>query len=405
MATHRSRQIRRTLLAAPLAFAPLGVLAQAGGQPNRSGEPIRIGMTAPLSGPASAYGQIAKTAAGYIRKINDEGGINGRKVEFIVADDGYSPPKTVEQTRRLVESEEVLAMFAGVGSGPNGAVQKYLNTRKVPQIFIGSGATKWDNPKEFPYTVPWQPNFIVDAAAYTAYIDQAVPGAKAGILFQDDDFGKDNVASLQNALGSRFAQMVVAQQSYATSDPTVDSQVITLKGSGANVVFLYATPKFAAQAIRKIAEIGWKPLVILAKDSAGIKSTLVPAGTENAKGVISTRYLKDASEPGLEKDTGYQEYAAFMARYVPEADRLDFLNVYAYSITQTLVHVLRQCGSDVSRENILRQATSLHDLALPMLASGIRIGNDPARYTPIRKLQLMRFDGSVWVPFGDLVGG
>lgn len=401
MTTNRSRQVRRTLLAAPLAFGPLGVLAQAGGG---AGTPIRIGMTAPLSGPASAYGQIAKTAAGYIRKINDEGGVNGRKVDFIVADDGYSPPKTVEQTRRLVEGEEVLAMFAGVGSGPNGAVQKYLNAKKVPQIFIGSGATKWDNPKEFPYTVPWQPNFIVDAAACAAHVDQAVPGAKIGILFQDDDFGKDNVASLQKALGNRFQQLVVSQQSYATSDPTVDSQVITLKGSGANVVFLYATPKFAAQAIRKIAEIGWKPLTILAKDSAGIKSTLVPAGLDNAKGVISTRYLKDASEPGIEKDAGYQEYAAFMARYMPEADRLDFLNVYAYSITQTLVHVLRQCGSDVSRENILRQATSLKDVALPMLAAGIRIGNDPARYTPIRKLQLMRFDGAVWVPFGELVG-
>lgn len=403
MTPPRSTLTRRTVLMAALASVPLAGLAQR--SPSARSTPIRIGMTAPLSGAASAYGQIAKTAAAYLRKINDDGGINGRKIEFLIGDDGYNTAKTVEVTRRLVEDDEVLAMFASVGSAPNSAVQKYLNQKKVPQIFIGSGATKWDNPKEFAYTVPWQPNYIVDAAAYTAYLDRSVPGAKVGVLYQDDEFGKDNIASLQKALGSRFQQTVVSQQSYQSTDPAVDSQVVTLKGSGANVVFLYATPKFAAQAIRKIADIGWKPQIILAKDSAGIGSTLVPAGLDNATGVISTRYLKDPSEPGIEKDAGYQQYLAFMAKYLPEADKADFLNVYAYSIAQTLAHTLQQCGDDLSRDNILRHATSIKDLALPMLANGIRIGNDPSRYTPIRKLQLMRFDGRIWVPFGELVGG
>jgi ABC-type branched-subunit amino acid transport system substrate-binding protein len=392
------------LVAAALTIGIGPVFAQKKYDAGADDKQIKIGMTAPLSGPASAYGQIAKAAEAYIRKVNEEGGVNGRKIVLMVADDGYSPPKTIEQTRRLVENEEVLAMFAGVGGAPNGAVQKYLNTKKVPQMFIGSGATKWDNPKEFPWTIAWQPNYLTEAAAYMAFIDKTKPGAKIGILYQDDEFGKDYINSLEKVMGPRFKQQVISQQSYTTSDPTVDTQMISLKASGADVVYLFATPKFAAQAIRKMGDLSWKPLTVLSNASASIGATLTPAGLDRSVGVISTRYLKDTTEPGIETDAGYKEWLAFMNKYLPDGNKQDFLNVYGYSVAQTLVHVIAKSGDNLTHDNLMKQATSIKGLSLPMLINGVVINNDPARYTPVRQLQLIRFDGTRWVPFGELVG-
>lgn len=406
--THPDAQ-RRLLLgalggAAATTLLPSTAWAQARYDAGANDKLIKIGMTAPLSGPASAYGQIAKAAEAYVKSVNDAGGVNGRKISLLVADDGYSPPKTVEQTRRLVEAEEVLAMFAGVGGAPNGAVQKYLNTNRVPQIFIGSGATRWEDPKQFPWTVAWQPNYLTESTAYTAYVDKSVPDSKIGVLYQDDEFGKDYLSSLEKVMGPRFKASIVSAQSYTTGDATVDTQLITLKGSGANVVYLFATPKFAAQAIRKIADMGWKPVVLLSNASASIGATLTPAGLDNSVGVISTRYLKDTSEPGIEKDAGYQEWLAFMNKYLPDANKLDFLNVYGYSVAQTLVHVLAKCGDTLTRDNVMKQATSIQGLRLPMLINGITIDNSPTRFLPVRQLQLIRFDGKRWLPFGELVG-
>ena len=390
---------------AAAAALPGTVFAQKKYDPGANDTIIRIGVTAPLSGPASAYGQISKAAAAYIRQVNDTGGVNGRKIELIVLDVGYSPPKTVEQTRRLVESDEVLAIFAGVGTAPNGAVQKYLNAKKIPQLFIGSGAAKWDDPKNFPWTIGWQPNNRTEGTAYANYIQKSVQAPKVAVLFQNDEFGKDYMAGIEKSLGPRFRELIVASASYETSDPTVDTQVIELKGSGANVLLLFATPKFAAQAIRKSSDLGWRPTIFLSNSSASIGATLTPAGLDRSTGVVSSRYLMDTSEPGIEKDSAYQEWLTWMNRYLPDGNKLDFLNVYGYSVAQTLVHVLGQARDNLTRENVMAQATSIKGLRLPMLVNGVAIDTDPAHYAPVRQLQLIRFDGTRWVPFGDLIGG
>ena len=362
---------------------------------------IKIGTTAPLSGPVSAFAQIAKSAEAYFRKVNDEGGVNGRRIEMIIADDAYSPPKTVEQTRRLVESDEVLLIFGGVGTPTNNAVHKYLNDRKVPQLFLGSGAAKWDDPKNFPWTVGWQPTYRDEAIAYAKFIKASHPNAKVATIYQNDDLGKDYLKALEEGLGG--SERIVAKAPYETTQPTIDTQVLLLKNSGADVVLVAATPKFAAQTIRKIAEIGWKPLVIISNVSASISGVLEPAGRDNSIGVVSSQYLKDATDPALNDDPGYKEWLAFMNKYLPDANKSDFLNVYGYTIAQTLVSVLKAAGNDLTRANVMKQATSMKDVRLPMLINGTAVNNSPERFTPMTSLQLIRFDGTRWVPFGDLL--
>ncbi|WP_050627800.1 ABC transporter substrate-binding protein [Bradyrhizobium viridifuturi] len=362
---------------------------------------IKIGTTAPLSGPVSAFAQIAKSAEAYFRKVNDEGGINGRRIQMMIADDAYSPPKTVEQTRRLVESDEVLLIFGGVGTPTNSAVHKYLNDRKVPQLFLGSGAAKWDDPKNFPWTVGWQPTYRDEAIAYAKYIKASHPNAKVGVLYQNDDLGKDYLKALEEGLGSTEA--IVARAPYETSAPTVDTQILLLRSSGADVVLVAATPKFAAQAIRKIGEIGWKPTTIISNVSASISGVLEPAGRDNSTGVISSQYLKDSTDPALKDDSGYKQWAAFMDKYLPDANKSDWLNVYGYTIAQTLVAVLKASGNDLTRANVMKQATSMRDLHLPMLINGTAVGNSQEHYTPMTSLKLIRYDGTRWVPFGDLI--
>jgi ABC-type branched-subunit amino acid transport system substrate-binding protein len=364
---------------------------------------IKIGTTAPLSGPVSAYAQIAKSAEAYFRKVNDDGGINGRRVEMIIADDAYSPPKTVEQTRRLVESDEVLLIFGGVGTPTNSAVHKYLNDRKVPQLFLGSGAAKWDDAKNFPWTVGWQPSYRDEAFAYAQYIRASRPNAKVAVLYQNDDLGKDYLKALEEKLETGGSNLLIAKAPYETSSPTIDTQILLLKNSGADVLVVAATPKFAAQAIRKVAEIGWKPITIISNVSASISGVLEPAGRDNSTGVISSQYLKDSTNPDIKDDPGYQEWLAFMTRYMPDANKADWLNVYGYTIAQTLTVVLKAAGNDLTRANVIKQATGMKDVRLPMLINGTAINNSPERYTPMTSLQLIRFDGTRWVSFGDLL--
>lgn len=384
-------------------LAALPALAQTPSKydPGADDKTIRIGTTAPLSGPVSAFAQIAKAAEAYFTKVNAEGGVNGRQIQMIIADDAYSPPKTVEQTRRLVESDEVLLIFGGVGTPTNSAVHKYLNDRKVPQLFLGSGGAKWDDPKNFPWTVGWQPTYRDEALAYAKFIKASHPDAKVAVLYQNDDLGKDYLKALEEGLGS--GDQIVARAPYETTSPTVDTQILMLRSSGADVVLVAATPKFAAQAIRKIGEIGWKPVTIISNVSASISGVLEPAGRDNSTGVISSQYLKDSTDPALKDDAGYKEWLAFMDKYLPDANKSDWLNVYGYTIAQTLVATLKAAGNDLTRANVMKQATSLKDLRLPMLINGTAVNNSPERYTPMTVLQLIRFDGTRWVAFGELL--
>ncbi len=399
-------RLARLRLASACILVPLLAAGTASAQsakydPGADDKTIKIGTTAPLSGPVSAFAQIAKSAEAYFRKVNDEGGVNGRRIQMIIADDAYSPPKTVEQTRRLVESEEVLLIFGGVGTPTNSAVHKYLNERKVPQLFLGSGAAKWDDPKNFPWTVGWQPTYRDEAIAYAKYIKASHATAKIGVLYQNDDLGKDYLKALEEGLGS--GEAIVARAAYETSAPTVDTQILQLKTAGADVVLVAATPKFAAQAIRKIGEIGWKPVTIISNVSASISGVLEPAGKDNSSGVISSQYLKDATDPALKDDPGYKEWLAFMDKYMPDGNKADWLNVYGYTIAQTLVTVLKASGNDLTRANVMKQATSMRDVRLPMLINGTAVSNSPERFTPMTSLQLIRYDGARWVPFGDLL--
>ncbi|MBR0750627.1 ABC transporter substrate-binding protein [Bradyrhizobium jicamae] len=400
-----ARSVRPRLRAAcillPLLAASAAQAESPKYDPGADDKTIRIGTTAPLSGPVSAFAQIAKSAEAYFRKVNEEGGVNGRRIQMIIADDAYSPPKTVEQTRRLVESDEVLLIFGGVGTPTNSAVHKYLNDKKVPQLFLGSGAAKWDDPKNFPWTVGWQPTYRDEALAYARYIKASHANARVAVLYQNDDLGKDYLKALEEGLGS--AEAIVARAPYETTSPTVDTQILLLKNSGADVVLVAATPKFAAQAIRKIAEIGWKPTTIISNVSASISGVLEPAGKDNSTGVISSQYLKDSTDPALKDDAGYKQWAAFMDKYLPDANKADWLNVYGYTIAQTLVTVLKAAGNDLTRANVMKQATNLKDVHLPMLINGTAVSNSPEHVTPMTSLQLIRFDGTRWVPFGDLL--
>ena len=379
-------------------------LAQHANPPGVSDSEIKIGQTMPYSGPASAYGTIGRVEIAYLAMINEHGGVNGRRVTMMSLDDALSPPKTVEQTRRLVEQEKVLLMFSTLGTPTSMSVRKYLNANKVPQLFIASGATAWGDFENYPWTIGWQPNYQTEAHVYAKYILEHAPEAKIGVLYQDDDYGKDYLKGLRDGLGEGADKMIIAAASYETSDPTVDSQVVSLQSAGATVFFNGGTPKFGAQAIRKAHDIGWQPLQFLASVSTSIGAVLVPAGPEKAKGIISIVYFKDPTDPKWRDDQGYKDWLAFMQKYYPDGNLADNFNVIGYSTVQTLVEVLKRCGDDFSRENIMKVASHL-DLELPMLLPGIKISTSPSDFRPITQLQLQRFDGAHWVPFGDIIGG
>jgi len=388
---------------AVLAATSSGALAQKKYDTGATDSEIKIGNIMPYSGPASAYGVIGKTEAAYFNKINAEGGINGRKINFISYDDGYSPPKTVEQARKLVESDEVLFIFNGLGTPPNSAIQKYMNAKKVPQLFVATGATKWNDPKDFPWTMGWQPSYQSEGRIYANYLLKQKPDGKIAVLYQNDDYGKDYLKGLKDGLGAKAAGMIIAEESFETTEPTIDDHIVKLKSSGADVFVNIATPKFAAQAIKKVAEIDWKPLQILNNVSASIGSVLKPAGFENAQGIISAAYLKDASEPQWDSDPGMKEFLAFLAKDFPEGNKLDQGTAVGYGAAQTLVQVLKQCGDNLTRENVMKQAASLKDFRTEILLPGITINTSATDFAPISQLQLMKFEGQKWKLFGDVI--
>jgi ABC-type branched-subunit amino acid transport system substrate-binding protein len=388
---------------AVLAATSSGALAQKKYDTGATDTEIKIGNIMPYSGPASAYGVIGRTEAAYFKKINAAGGINGRKINFISYDDAYSPPKAVEQARKLVESDEVLFIFNSLGTPSNSAIHKYMNAKKVPQLFVATGATKWNDPKEFPWTMGWQPNYQSETQIYAKYLLKNKPDAKIAVLYQNDDYGKDYLKGLKDGLGTKAATMIVAEESFETTEPTIDSHIVKLKSSGADVFVDIATPKFAAQAIKKVAEIEWKPLHFLNNVSASVGSVIKPAGFQNAQEIISAAYLKDASDPQWDNDPGMKEFYAFMAKDFPEGDKLDQGTVVGYGVSQTLVQVLKQCGNNLTRENIMKQAASLQDFRTEVMLPGIKINTGPDDFAPISQLQLMRFKGERWNLFGDVI--
>ena len=372
--------------------------------PGATDTEIKVGQTMPFSGPASAYGTIGRTEAAYFKMINEQGGINGRKINFISLDDAYSPPRTVEQVRKLVEEEQVLLLFQTLGTPPNSAIHKYVNAKKIPHIFISSGATKWGDPEHFPWTMGWQPNYQTEAHIYAKYLMQKNPGAKIAVLYQNDDYGKDYLKGLHDGLGNQAEKLIVREASYEVTDPSVDSQIITLQASGADTFFLIATSKFAAQAIRKAYDAGWKPLTFLNNTATSVAAVLQPAGLDKSVGLITALFYKDPTDPQWENDPGMKDWLAWMKKYYPDGNVADGYNVFGYAAAQTLVQVLKQCKDDLTRENVMRQAANLKDLQIPVLLPGIKINTSPTDFYPIEQVQLARFDGKVWVLFGDLIG-
>ena len=386
-----------------LAASSTGALAQKKYDTGATDTEIKVGNIMPYSGPASAYGVIGKTEAAYFKMINDAGGINGRKINFISYDDGYSPPKTVEQARKLVESDEVLFVFNSLGTPPNTAIQKYMNAKKVPQLFVATGATKWNEPKEFPWTMGWQPSYQSESQIYAKYILKNHPNAKIAILYQNDDYGKDYVKGFKDGLGSKAASMIIAEEAYEVSSPTIDSSIVKLKSLGADVFFDVTTPKFAAQAIKRMAEIEWKPLHFLNNVSVSIGSVMKPAGFENGQGIISSIYFKDPTDPQWKNDPAMKAWNAFLDKYYPDANRADGSVMYAYIVSQGLVHVLKNCGNNLTRENIMKQAASMRDFEPLGLLPGVKVNTSPTDFAPLSQLQLMRFKGESWELFGDVI--
>jgi branched-chain amino acid transport system substrate-binding protein len=391
------------LAATVVAIGADGALAQKKYDPGASDTDIRIGNIMPYSGPASGYGVIGMTEEAYFRKINAEGGINGRKVTFLSYDDAYNPAKAIEQARKLVESDGVLLIFNPLGTPSNSALQKYLNDKKVPQLFVASGAARWNDPKHFPWTMGWQPSYQSEARIYAGYLLKEKPDAKIAVLYQNDDFGKDYVKGLKDGLGAKASSMIVAEDSYETSEPTIDDHVVKLKESGADVFVSITTPKFAAQAIKRRAEIDWKPLQIIANVSASVGAVMLPAGFENGQGVLSAAFDKDGADPQWDDDPGMKKFLDFLRKYDPGGNRLDAATVYGYGAAQTLVQVLKQCGDDLTRENVMKQAANLKDFTPDTLLPGIKINTSPTDFAPIDQLQLMRFKGQKWELFGDVM--
>ena len=382
-----------------------GALAQKRYDIGATDTEIKIGNIMPYSGPASSYGVIGKTEQAYFNKVNAEGGINGRKINFISYDDAYSPPKTVEQARKLVESDEVLLIFNSLGTPPNSAIQKYMNMKKVPQLFVATGATKWNDPKEFPWTMGWQPSYQSEARIYAKYILKQKPDAKIGILYQNDDYGKDYLKGFKEGLGPNGVKLIVAEESYETTEPTIDSQLVKLKASGADVFFNASIPKFAAQAIKKAAEVGWKPLQFLNSVSSSIGATIKPAGFDAAQNIITSAYLKDPTDPQWKTDPGMKTFNAFLDKYYPEANRNDAFVVYGYTVAQTMVYVLKQCGDDLTRENVMKRAADMKNLSLDGLLPGITIKTSATDFAPIEQLRLQKLEGETWQLFGDVISG
>jgi branched-chain amino acid transport system substrate-binding protein len=399
---------RKLLIAAvatgAIAFASTGsALAQKKYDSGASDTEIKIGNIMPYSGPASAYGVIGKTEAAYFNKINAEGGINGRKISFITYDDGYSPPKAVEQARKLVESDEVLVVFNPLGTPSNSAIEKYMNSKKVPQLFVATGATKWNEPKEFPWTMGWQPSYQSEARIYGKYLLREKPNAKIGVFYQNDDFGKDYLKGLKDGLGAKAASMIIAEEGYETSEPSIDNHIVKLKTSGADVFISITTPKFAAQAIKKLAEMNWTPLHIVSNVSASVGGVIKPAGFENAQGILSAAYAKDGADAQWNNDPGMMKFYEFLAKYDSDANKLDGSVVYGYGAAQTLVQVLKQCGDDLTRENVMKQAASLKNFTPDTLLPGVTINTSATDFAPIKQLQMMRFKGEKWELFGDII--
>ena len=364
---------------------------------------IKIGQTVPFSGPASAYASIGKAQAAYFKMINDQGGVNGRKINLIQYDDAYSPPKAVEQVRKLVEDDEVLLTFQIIGTPSNAAVQKYLNAKKVPQMFAATGASKFTDPKNFPWTLGFNPNYFVEGRIYGQYIIKNYPNAKVGVLYQNDDLGKDYLNGIKAGLGDKAAKMIVAEASYEVSDPTIDSQVLKIKDAGADLFFSASTPKQAAQAIKKIAELGWHPIHIVDINATSVGAVLQPAGLDASKGLISTNYGKDPGDPQWKDDAGMKRYFEFMAKYYPDGDKNSNFNTYGYSTAQLMVHVLKQCGDDLTRENVLKQATNLKNVELDLALPGIKGNTAPNDYRVNKQLQMMKFNGERWELFGPIL--
>jgi branched-chain amino acid transport system substrate-binding protein len=367
---------------------------------------IKIGNIMPYSGPLSAYALIGRTEAAFFKKLNDEGGINGRKINFVSYDDSFSPPKTVEQARKLVESDNVLFMFQSLGTPTNAAIEKYMNQKQVPQLFVATGATRFGDPANFPWTMGWQPTYQTEGRIYAKYILQNLPQAKIGILYQNDDSGRDYVKGLKDGLGAEAAKrMIIAELPYDPTDPTVDSQIVSLKTLGADVFFNETSPKFAAQGIKKAVEIGWKPVQILASISNSVGSVYRPAGLENSKGILSVNYLKDPTDPAWKDDPAIKEWVSFMDKYFPEGDKSSTFSVYGYLLAQTLVQVLKQCGDELTRENVMKQAANLKDLELGLLLPGIKINTSPSDYFPVEQMQMTRFNGQYGERFGPVFSG
>ena len=383
--------------------AAMPALAQKKYDPGASDTEIRIGQTQAYSGPASAYGTIGKVQAAYFKMINEQGGINGRKINFISLDDGYSPPKTVEMTRKLVEQDEVLFMFNQLGTAPNTAVHKYLNAKKVPQLFVATGASKWNDPKNFPWTLGYNASYRSEGKLYGQHVVKTRPNAKVGILFQNDDYGKDYLAGFKEGLGDRAKSMIVAEVSYEVTDPTIDSQMVSLKASGADTFMNITTPKFAAQAIRKAGDIGWRPVQYLNQVSASVGSVLTPAGLDNAKDIISMAYTMDPTDRKFENHPAIREYFAFMKKYYPEGNPTDANNAYGLAAAQLLVHVLKNCGDNLTRENVMRQATSIKDYQVPLAIPGVLANTSPEDYATFQVMQLQQFDGKQWQLIGEPV--
>jgi branched-chain amino acid transport system substrate-binding protein len=366
---------------------------------------IKIGNTGPYSGPASSYSTIWKLQAAYFKMINAQGGVNGRKINYISYDDAYSPPKTVEQVRKLVESDQVLFLFNTAGTPTNTAIHKYMNQKKVPHLLLATGATKWADPEHFPWTIGFQPNYQSEGLIYANYILEKHPTGKIGILYQNDDYGKDYVKGLKDGLGDKAKSMVIMEQPYETTDPTVDSQIVNLKSSGADIFYNVTIAKYAAQAIRKAAEIGWKPVHILNNVATSIGTALKPAGLENSKGILSTFWYKDPTDPTWKDDPGFKQWLAFMDKDYPEGDKTDNINAYSFTVAQTLIQVLKQCGDELTRANLMKQVANIKDLELPMLLPGIKVSTSPKDFSPVKQMQMARFDGERWVLFGPVLTG
>jgi branched-chain amino acid transport system substrate-binding protein len=398
----RSRSIALAVLfAASFASA---ANAQKKYDPGATDTEIKIGNIMPYSGPASAYATIGKTEDAYFRKINAEGGINGRKISFISYDDGYSPPKTVEQARKLVEADEVLLIFNPLGTPGNSAIQKYMNAKKVPQIFVSSGAAKWNDPKNFPWTIGWQPSYQVEARIYGAYILKNYPGKTIGVLYQNDDFGKDYVTGLHEGLGDQASKLITIESSYETSAPTVDSQVVQIKAANPDIFINIATPKFAAQAIKKVGELGWHPVQFLTNVSVSVGGVMKPAGYDNDQGILSAAYLKDPKDPQWKDDPAMNEWRAFMTKWYPEGDQEDASTTFGYGVAKGLEQVLRQCKDDLTRENVMRQAANLN-FEIGVYLPGTKIKTSPTDFAPLEQLQMMRFKGETWDLFGPILSG